>query len=506
MPFQWTSFYWSALPILVILASGFLVLIAGLGVKQSRGGHRFLLALSLLGILSSGLASFGLWSEKGLRLFNTIALITVDPFAFFFYMVILLVGALSCLSFYEYFEKQKEYHPEIYSLTLFSISGMMVMVSTSHLLVFFLGLEVMSLAIYVLVGIKRRDSLSNEAALKYFILGALAAGIFLYGVSLLYGVTGYMDLKSMSPVLLRSGEMPLFKVGALLVFVAFAFKIAAVPFHFWTPDVYQGAPTPVTGFMSTAVKVAAFGALLRVLFSLTRFNQFPSIEILQLLCLTTMVIGNLVALSQTNLKRMLAYSSIAHAGYVLVGVCAAYASNTLHADSLGAPLFYLMAYSVITIGAFAVASAVAAETNDESEIDAYRGLSVRSPKLAAAMSVFMLALTGIPPTVGFAGKFFLFREAAAQGLYVLVIVGVLMSAVSAYYYLRVIVAMYFSRTEQDAQPSFSPRVGPALAVAIVFCVVTVLYMGVRPSHYLEMSKQSRLIPLPKTETLPADGQ
>jgi NADH-quinone oxidoreductase subunit N len=291
---------------------------------------------------------------------------------------------------------------------------------------------------------------------------------------------------------IASKDVTIFKMGVTLVLIAFAFKVAAVPFHFWTPDVYEGAPISVTGFMATAVKAAAFGAFLRVLYFLVPFSALPLAKMVQGLAIATMVVGNLVALYQTNIKRMLAYSSIAHAGYILVGVAAAYAGGKFHPESLGAPLFYLLAYAAMTVGAFAVASVVAVEKDDAADYPHYLGLANRSPLLAAAMTVFMLALTGIPPTVGFAGKFFIFREAVAQGLYPLVIVGVVMSAVSAYYYLRVIVTMYFGRQDEAPQKDrVIPRVSPVLGLVILFCVVTTIYMGVSPSRYLKISSASQ---------------
>lgn len=480
---SWSLFFFGSFPILLLVGFALLVMAAGLFTK--KGSHLGLLLFSLLGIGLSFAVSLCLWKLKFVGSPNMLQL---DPFAFYLYSIILLIGFLTCLNHYEYFKKQKIDYPEIYSLTLFALSGMLLMVSTTHLILFFLALETMSLAIYVLVGIKRRDLRSNEGAMKYFILGALVAGVFLYGSALIYGATGTLDLSKISLALIPAEKIHLFEIGALLILVAFTFKISAVPFHFWTPDVYEGAPVSVTGFMSTAVKATAFGAFLRFLFPLIPFSSLPLFDLLQGLSIATMIVGNLVALYQTNIKRMLAYSSIAHAGYILVGVSATYADGRFHPESLGAPLFYLFAYAVITVGAFAVASAVASEADDNAEYSHYLGLASRSPKMAAAMTIFMLALTGIPPTVGFAGKFFIFREAIQQGLYGLVIVGVLMSAVSAYYYLRVIVNMYFGKSAQPAPGS--PVIKWALAGVILFCVVSTLYMGIAPSRYLQMSSLS----------------
>ncbi len=498
MDIQWQSYVNSHLPLLIIIVTGLVTMIAGLILE--KGSHKILLALSLIGICFAWLSSYQIWA---LGLYKTGSdFLIVDRFSSFLYLVILLSGFFSCLSHYDYFEKQNGYHPEIYSLTLFALSGMMVMVSTTHLLLFFLALEVMSLAIYVLVGFKRKDPRSNEGAIKYFILGAMIAGFFLYGTALIYGGTAQLDLQHLPTGALPENYQFLLTIGVVLVIVSLGFKVAAVPFHFWTPDVYEGAPLSVTGFMATAVKAAAFGALLRFLFVLTPIKGLPTFQILQFLAIATLVVGNLVALYQTNIKRMLAYSSIAHAGYILVGVCATYAAGFFHPQVLGAPVFYLFAYSLMTLGAFAVTAAVAHPLNDNVEISHYNGLAERSPKLAAAMAVFMFALTGIPPSIGFAGKFFIFREAVHQGLYPLVIVGVLMSAVSAYYYLRVIVAMYFGSAPDSVNAPERPVVKPALAFVILFCLVSTLYMGLAPSRYLKISSDSDFISKSQISQLP----
>jgi len=490
MQINWHNLFLASLPINAIVVAGILVLFCGLFCK-GKSGLAFLLLLTLLGLSASFVSTAYLWK---MNFSAEVAMLRADSFAYFFYALLLLIGFLSCLAFASYFNKQGALYPEVYSLTLFSLSGMMVMVSTTHLLLFFLGLEVMSLAIYALVGIKRRDPRSNEAAMKYFILGAMIAGFLLYGMSLLYGTSGSLDAKIFVNAYKAPSQMILFKAGILLVMLTFAFKVAAVPFHFWAPDVYEGAPLPVTGFMSTAVKAAAFGAFLRFLQAFTALQWWDVGILVAVLSLTTMIVGNLVALYQTNIKRMLAYSSIAHAGYVLVGLTVVLKGDGFSQDLLAVPLFYLFAYSLITLGAFAVAAAVASAQDDKAELSSYAGLSKRSPFLAAAMAVFMLGLTGIPPTVGFAGKFYIFREALSQGLYILVIVGVLMSAVSAYYYLRVIVAMYFVKDEAGQERSACQTCW-ALRLIVLFCVISTLYFGLCPSDYFQFIRSSvRLLP------------
>lgn len=485
MQFNWHNLFYAALPINIIIVMGFLVLLLGLFCR-GKSASKLLLILSLAGVGASVASTLHLWSQN----FSAeIAMLSIDSFAYFFYLLLLAISFLSILAFFSYFKKQDNAHPEIFSLSLFSLSGMMVMVSTTHLLLFFLGLEVMSLAIYALVGIKRNDARSNEAAMKYFILGAMIAGFLLYGMSLLYGTTGTLDTKALSSAHKIPSQMLILKIGILLVMVTFAFKVAAVPFHFWAPDVYEGAPLPVTGFMSTAVKAAAFGSFIRIVQPLSTLQWWDVGILVGVLSLTTMVVGNLVALYQTNIKRMLAYSSIAHAGYVLVGVTTLLGNAPLNSELLAAPLFYLFAYSVITLGAFAIASNLATAQDDRAELNSYYGLSKRSPFQAAAMAVFMLALTGIPPTVGFVGKFYIFREALNQGLYILVIVGVLMSAVSAYYYLRVIVAMYFVKEEHPHAVTSSQSCW-ILGFITFICLLSTLYFGICPSNYFQFMRSS----------------
>jgi len=470
--------FWSTLPISILIVTALVLIVLGFFVRKSS---KTLLLISLIGIGFSFYQSINLWSWK---LFASVSMVTVDPFATYLYLIILSIGFLTCLVHSSYLSKQEVEYPEVYPLTLFAMVGMMMMVSTTHLLLFFIALEVMSLAVYILVGIKRTDLRSNEAAMKYFILGALAAGFFLYGVALLFGATGSLDLKVIGASVIDIKDLLYFKIGVLLILFTFAFKIGAVPFHFWTPDVYEGAPISVTGFMATAVKTAAFGAFIRALFPLVKVASFPIEQILQFLCIATIIVGNLVALYQTNLKRMLAYSSIAHAGYILVGVSVIYDQGIFHPQFLGAPLFYLLSYGIMTLGAFAVAAALAGNTDDQAK---------RSPKLAAAMAVFMIGLTGIPPTVGFTGKFFLFREAIHQGFYGLIIVGVLMSAISAYYYLSVVVAMYFGKSNQG-ENSFAPtQTAFSLKLVILFCLVLTFYLGLNPSRFLKIASTSSFV-------------
>jgi NADH-quinone oxidoreductase subunit N len=372
---------------------------------------------------------------------------------------------------------------EFYALVLFATVGMILMASANDLIVFFLGLETMSMAVYVLTGMWRSSGPSSEAAMKYFLMGAFATGFLLYGIALIYGATGSTNLSSVSAYLLETpSDWPLYLVaGGLLLLIGFAFKVAAVPFHFWVPDVYEGAPTPVTGFMSVAVKAAAFGAWTRIL--LHRLSPLDSDWALPLwiIAIATMTIGNLLALSQTSVKRMLAYSSIAHAGYVLIALVSG-------EEWGGAPLlFYLAAYTLMTIGAFAVLTAMTENGNPRETYSDFAGLGFKRPFLAMAMSLFMLSLAGFPPLAGFAGKFYVFRSAVLAGHTNLAIIGVLNSLLSVAYYLRVIIAMYM---QEGGTESKTFRQAPYLYVAVAMTVAGTLYLGIVPAPALEWTRIS----------------
>jgi len=465
-------------PASLMAFAGMLVLFVGLIYRS----HRLVFVVSILSLLGVMSAHSWLLSSKAL---DHLSVLSFSPLILKVSLSLSAITLLVSCLLYDYFEKQKSYQPEAYALLLFSLSGMIVMISTMNLLVFFLGLEVMSLAIYVLVGWNRADPLSNEAAIKYFILGAVIAGFFLYGTAMIYGSTSQVDFFKVENL----QNPDLYTLGSCLILVALAFKISAVPFHFWAPDVYQGAPTPITGFMSTAVKLTAFFALTVFIGPLIGVYVYPDgrSSLLYGLSILTMVVGNLIALYQTSFKRMMAYSSIAHAGYVLVGVYTLFLNRT-ETPSVLPPtsvLFYLLVYSLMTLGAFTVATAMATEGGDADQISDYRGLARRSPKLAASMAVFMIALTGIPPTAGFAGKFVIFKEALGQHLYALVIVGVVMSAVSAYYYLRMIVTMYFGKESESENNLPTPDVSPLVGFVILVCLAGVLFVGVQPQWLIK---------------------
>jgi NADH-quinone oxidoreductase subunit N len=398
-------------------------------------------------------------------------MLRLDRFSALVSALICLASLLSCALAIYYLDELYINHGEYYALVLLATCGMLLMVSAVDLLAVFLGLELMSIPIYVLAGFDRRKLRSNESALKYFLIGSFASAVLLYGMALLYGTTGSTSFEA-----LRSGfdaASPMALIGVGLVVVGFAFKISLVPFHQWTPDVYEGAPSAVTAFMSVTVKSAAVAALLRIVgLALGPLDQ-TLVNVIWVLSMLTMVVGNLMAVIQGNVKRLLAYSSIAHAGYILIGVVAG------TADGYAAVVFYLIAYTFMNLGAFGVVVALAHHGHDCERIDSFAGLAKTRPVLAALMTLFLVALAGIPPTVGFFGKFMIFVAAVNAGEVPLVIIGVLMSVVSVYYYLRIPVLMYM-RTPGEEAPRMEISSGEALVLTI--CAAAVLFLGIFPNE------------------------
>lgn len=374
-------------------------------------------------------------------------MVVVDGFSTFINALLLVSGLLGVALAYGYVKRMGLERGEYYTLLLFSVTGMMLMAQAADLIVVFLALELLSIPLYVLAAFNRPKTESEEAGLKYFLLGAFATGFVVYGTALVFGATGHTNLSSIVAYASTGTSGLLLTIGAALILVGFGFKVAAVPFHMWTPDVYQGAPSAVTAFMSSGAKIAGFAALLRV-FS----TAFPTLaaymtDILWALAAVTMILGNFIAISQTNIKRLLAYSSIAHAGYILMAFVP-YGNPEVRNVSIAAGLFYLVAYAVTNFGAWGVVIALEKAENKGLEIADYAGLGRKYPALAAAMTVFMLSLIGFPPTLGMIGKFYLFRAVLTGGYVWLAIIGVLTSLVSAYYYLRVVVTMYM----KDGEP------------------------------------------------------
>jgi NADH-quinone oxidoreductase subunit N len=398
-------------------------------------------------------------------------LVRLDRFANFVIALVAFASLLSCLLSVGYLSELRIQHGEYYALILIATAGMMLLVSATDMVMVFLGIEIMSIPIYVLAGFDRRRLRSNESALKYFLVGSFASALLLYGMALLYGATGHTSFEG-----IRAGwdGGPLALCGLGLVLVGFTFKISSVPFHQWTPDVYEGAPTTVTAWMSVTVKLAAFAALLRVLTS-----AFPGPAetglgpALWAIAAATMVVGNVMAVIQDNVKRMLAYSSIAHAGYLMIALV------TATPDAWGAMLFYLLAYLFTNLGAFAVIVALANRGQDTDRIEQFAGLAARRPGLAALMTLFMLSLAGIPGTVGFMAKFHLFLAAVRGGEVVLTIIAVLTSVVSVYFYLRLPVVMYM-REPSEAEVRRDISSGEATVLAV--CAFAVLLLGILPNQ------------------------
>jgi NADH-quinone oxidoreductase subunit N len=377
-----------------------------------------------------------------------------------------------------YFEQQKYHRGEFYILVLFATLGMMLIASAENLIIIFLGIELMSVSFYVLAGFMRAKERANEAALKYFLLGAFATGFLLYGIALIYGAVGSTNLTIIKNVFTIVSTNVLFIVGVGLLFIGLFFKSAVVPFHMWVPDVYEGAPTPVTAFMSTGAKAAAFAAFITLFIRVFDFLGGPVNELLALLAAATMIIGNVAAIAQTNIKRMLAYSSIAHAGYMLTGI----ASGSL--DGQIGVMFYLAAYGMTNLGAFACISFIEREEDQKLTLEDYSGLSQSQPLIAFLMAVFMFALAGIPPFAGFFGKYYVFFAAIKTHMTWLAVVGVLTSLVSAYYYLRLVVIMFFR--EGHGQSVTAPS--KTAMIMVIICALIVVFLGLFPSTIVRIAQ------------------
>jgi NADH-quinone oxidoreductase subunit N len=465
------------LPTAQLLVTALVVMLRDLFIEEHEP-KRILVFLSLVGIGLAAGETLALWGVQESAFHDSIVL---DNFAHYFALIFMLAAGLTILSSIDYVRQAGIHEGEFYALVLFATVGMMLMAAANDLMVFFLGLETMSIAVYVLTGMWRTNSRSSEAAMKYFLMGAFATGFLLYGIALIYGATGSTNLELISDYLAEQpSEWPLYLIGGgFLLLIGFAFKVGAVPFHFWVPDVYEGAPTPVTGFMSVAVKAAAFAAWARIL--LHKLSALDSDWLFPLWVITigTMTLGNLLAITQSSVKRMLAYSSIAHAGYLLIAI-------VVGAEWGGLPLlFYVLTYSFMTIGAFAVLSCLSEADNQRENYRDFAGLGFKRPFLGLAMSLFMLSLAGFPPLGGFAGKFYVFRAAVLSGHIGLAIIGVLNSLLSVIYYLRVIVAMYM---EEGGAEGKSFRQASAVYVAIAVAVIGTLYLGILPASALNWSR------------------
>jgi NADH-quinone oxidoreductase subunit N len=471
------NFAWAPiLPLMIIALGAIVVLLVGVRVSDRESEGLGWIALVTIAIAFA--TSFGLLGAQNVTFSGALI---ADNYTAFFYIVILLAAAVIVLMSLDYVAEEGLPGAEYYALVLFATAGMMLMAAAGDLIIIFLGLETMSISVYVLAGLARTDARSNEAALKYFLLGAFSTGFLLYGIALIYGATGTIKLAPMTTALAHGTHGALLFLGVALLLIGFGFKVAAVPFHMWTPDVYEGAPTSVTAFMAVGVKLAAFAAFLRVFLVHLLGVQTDWAWVLWVLAVLTMSTGNIIALMQTNLKRMLAYSAIAHAGYILVAMTAG------NSAAGAAILYYLLGYAFTNLGAFAIIIALARRGHPSDLISDLRGLGTREPALAAAMAVLLFSLTGVPPLAGFVGKFSLFSATLSAGYVWLVVIAVLNSVMSAYYYLRPIVAMY-ADTGGVEVARMSSR--PALVAAIAIAVVATIMIGIYPQPYMSASSSA----------------
>jgi NADH-quinone oxidoreductase subunit N len=460
------------LPVIVLSVFGIAVMVAEPFVRDHSRSHLGWLAFA--GTLVAMLAILPMADNRG-QWYSKLWI--VDDYNIFFTFVFLLIAAVTILTSLDFLRREGLNHAEFYALLLFATAGMLMMAGSNELVMVFLGLEILSIATYVLAGFRRMDLRSNESALKYFLLGSFSSAFFLYGVALIFGATGSTNLLEIGESL-RSTEiqMSLVSLSAALMLIALCFKVAVAPFHIWTPDVYEGAPTPVTGFMSVGPKAAGFAVLFRVFLTAFPLIQDRWSSAIWLIAAMTMLLGNIIALVQPNIKRMLAYSSIAHAGYVAV------AFGATSARGVSAGLFYLLAYGLMNLGAFAIVTILSRTDDKAVNLADYAGLASKRPGLAAALSLFLLSLAGVPGTAGFAGKFFIFRAAVESHLYGLAVIGVVTTVISFYYYLYVIVQMYM----RDPKEEFSDlRIPGSLKLALLVAAVGTIYLGVMPTRILD---------------------
>jgi NADH-quinone oxidoreductase subunit N len=450
------------LPMTVLILWSCVLLLVDLFIpKERKSWTAVLAAIGLILCLGLAITQAG-WVSSG---FN--GMVIHDGFSFFLTVLFLSSGLAGITLAYDYLKRMEIDRGEYYILLLFSISGMILMSQANDLIVVFLALELLSIPLYVLSGFARPRVDSEEAALKYFLMGAFAGGFVVFGVALIFGATGTTNLTAVvTSISTNVANMQLLTIGAALILVGMGFKVAVVPFHMWTPDVYQGAPSSVSGFMSVGAKAAGFAALLRIF-----ITAFPSLAtdltmVFWTLSALTMFLGNVVAIAQTNIKRLLAYSSIAHAGYIMMALVP-FGNSAVSPEVVSASLFYLVAYAITSFGAWAVVIALEKAEGGGLALDDYAGLGRKYPLMAASMAIFMLSFTGIPPTLGFMGKFYLFRTVIEGGYMGLALIGVFTSLISAYYYLRVIVIMYMREGEPAARKEFWVRFTAATAALLV---------------------------------------
>ena len=475
--------YLRVLPEIVLSVFGMLVMLVDPFIDDKE--DRKLDIISVIGVLGALWATFYMARPETGNAFKLefgdafFHMVRADAFSVFFHVVILMIALCTILMSHEYLKAHKIRTGEWYALILLATVGMGLMASSIELVMIFIAIEISSIATYILAGFRRNSADSTEASLKYFLLGSFATAFFLYGVAMMFGATSSTNVDVIGASL-RQGSSPLAYLAVGLMFVGIAFKVSAAPFQIWTPDVYEGAPSPVVAFMSTGPKAAAFAVLLRVLVGTSAPNWFWLVWVSAVL---SMFIGNLGALIQTNVKRMLAFSSIAHAGYLLV----AFAAMKNSEIAISSAMFYAASYAAMNVGAFAVITHFASQGERYTNIEDFAGLGRRSPVIAGVLTVFLLSLIGIPITGGFFAKFYVFSAALKSQLIWLTILGVINSAIAAYYYLRLIVVMYMREPVVD---EVLPRVNFGMAAAMTICLVATLYLGVFPGRVLEFAQYS----------------
>ena len=477
--------YIRILPELILSGFGIVVMVLDPLVDEEKS-QKTLGLIAFIGTIASLVATWYMAQSPGLAFSNAVR---VDSYSVFFHYLIIAIAAVVILSSFEYMAVQKIRAGEYYALILFGAVGMALMSSAMELVLIFIALEISSISTYILTGFRRNEASSSESSLKYFLLGSFATAFFLYGVALIFGATGSTNIDVISHKLQAAPVEILVYVAMALMFVGLGFKVAAAPFHVWTPDVYEGAPAPIVGFMSTAPKAAAFAVLLRVVFSINAPGRF---WFLWMTAALSMTLGNVGALVQTNIKRMLAYSSIAHAGYLLVAFAIATPENS--ALGISAAMFYTAAYAAMNVGAFAVVGHFANAGERYVTLEDYEGLGRSSPVLAAILTIFLLSLIGIPMTGGFFAKFYVFSASIKANLVWLTLIGVVNSAIGAYYYLRIIVVMYMRESRSEVPVSPIPM---GLGFALAICMAATLYLGILPNRILQYAQQSALELLPQ---------
>ncbi len=461
-------------PELELALFGMILLVADLLIAEKR-------KLGIIALVGLGCSGLFLYRLNGVSVSAYGGMLVVDPFAAFFKLIFLIAAALTIAISLKYLDIEREHHGEYYALMLFATMGMMFMAGAMDLVTLYIGLETMAISTYVLVGFLRSNQRSNEASLKYFLLGAFSSGILLYGMSLLYGISGSTKFVDIAEALSqRSLSDPISLLAMMTLAAGMFFKIAAVPFHQWTPDAYEGAPTSITAYMSVAVKAASFAMMLRV-FMIAIYPLRPHwVPIMTAVCVMTMTVGNIAAITQSNVKRLLAYSSVSHAGYILIGFIAGNETGLL------AVPMYLLVYTFTNIGVWAIIVGLRRKDIIGEHIDDMSGLFFRHPVAAVLMLIFLLSLAGIPPTAGFIAKYFLFAAAIETGHNLLAVAAVLNAAISIYFYLRIVVAMFMRDATEKTGLTYSPGLLTALTIAIIFT----MFIGIYPDPFISLAREA----------------